>query len=50
MLVKPIKFPNYFRSDLNGEGEAEKAHSAPTPIFTSHYNHKCKNLTIECNV
>ncbi len=31
-------------------GEAEKAHSAATPIFTSHNNHKCKNLAIECNV
>jgi hypothetical protein len=30
--------------------EAEKAHSAATPIFTSHYSHKCKNLTIECKV
>jgi hypothetical protein len=31
-------------------GEAEKAHSAATPIFTSHNDHKCKNLTIEFNV
>jgi hypothetical protein len=24
--------------------------SVATPIFTSHNDHKCKNLTIECNV
>jgi hypothetical protein len=32
------------------QGEAEKAHSAATPIFISHNDHKFKNLTIECNV
>ncbi len=32
-------------------GEAEKAHSAATPIFTSHMTINVKkNLTIKCNV
>jgi hypothetical protein len=40
----------YTTTDRSKKGEAEKAHSAATPIFTSHNDHKCKNLTIECNV